>query len=184
MFKKFFSSLTLFCLLIGQTNAATGNSLKAAFDELNYSLTVEWDQKDNAFYNQAQEKFARAVKELQAQGLTNKQLMDFAVSSVNDEKLAKDIQTALSMVMINKMSQTQAHKYVTDMLAKSYTKGASWNGGVGAAIGTIIVIVAVVAVALVVSGNARVKDGCYEVYQCDDYCSAGVCYEDCYYECI
>src|SRR5690349_5111044 len=114
MFKKFFTTVTLFCLLVGQSNAATGNNLKAAFDELNYSLNVEWDQKDKAFYNQAQEKFAKQVKALQAQGLSNKELMDFAVSSVKDEKVAKDIQTALSMVLINNMSQTEAHKYVTD----------------------------------------------------------------------
>lgn len=183
MFKKFLAIVSLICLFVVQANAATGNGLKAAFDDLNYSLSVEWDQKDNDFYNKAQAKFANAVRDLQSKGLTNKELIDFAVSSVKDEKLAKDINTALSLVVINKMSQQEAHKYVTDMVSKSYDRGASWNGGAGAAIATVLVIVAVVAVALVITGDARVEDGCYQVYQCTDYCSAGVCYQDCGYDC-
>ncbi len=183
MFKMIFSLISLFCLLVVQANAATGNNLKAAFDELNYSLSVEWDQKDNAFYNKAQAKFAQSVRELQAQGMTNKELMDFAVSSVKDEKLAKEIQTALSMVVINKMSQAEAHKYVTDMLGKSYNRGASWNGAAGAIL-TLVVVVAIVAAALVATGNARIQNDCYEIYTCENYCSAGVCYEECGYDCI
>lgn len=42
MFKKFFMSSLIFCLLITQANAATHNGLKSAFNELNYSLSVEW----------------------------------------------------------------------------------------------------------------------------------------------
>jgi hypothetical protein len=88
------------------------------------------------------------------------------------------------MVVINKMSQQEAHKYVTDMVSKSYDRGASWNGGAGAAIATVLVIVAVVAVALVITGNAKVDDGCYQVYQCTDYCTGGICYQDCGYDCV
>lgn len=182
MLKKFFVSSMVFCLLIVQANAATHNGLRAAFDELNYSLNVEWDQVDKAVYNKAQKKFANSLRSLQAQGLTNQEIISFALSEVKDAKLQRDLETAISMVMINKMNESEAHAYISDVLAKTQIKGASWNGG--AAIGTILVIALFVAVALIVTGNARVEEGCYQVYRCDDYCTGGVCYEDCYYECI
>lgn len=179
MCKKFFVSVIAFCLLTAQSFAVTNNGLKAAFDQLNYALTVEWDQTDRAFYNQQMEKFASALRD---SGVSQKEIVEFAVSQVKDEKIARDLRTAFTMVKINQMGQKEAQNYVVETLNKSYAQGASWNGG--AAIGGILLVVIVVAVALLVTGDARVEDGCYQVWTCDDYCAGGVCYQDCYYECI
>ena len=181
MCKKFMFSLIAFCLLTVQSFAVTNNGLKDAFDGLNYSLSVEWDQTDRAFYNKQMEKFATALR---SANVSNQELVEFTVSQVKDEKLANDLRTAFTMVQINKMDQKEAQKYVLDVMNKSYSQGASWNGG--AVIGGAIVVILIVAVALLATGDARINDGkdCYEVWTCDDYCTAGVCYEDCGYECI
>src|SRR5687767_9331344 len=102
MCKKFFVSVIAFCMLTVQSFAATNNGLKAAFDNLNYSLTVEWDQTDRAFYNQKMEDFAQSLR---AANVSNQELVEFTVSQVKDEKLAKDLRTAFTMVQINKMDQ-------------------------------------------------------------------------------
>ena len=181
MCKKIMVSLIAFCMLTVQSFAATNNGLKAAFDNLNYSLSVEWDQSDRNFYNAEMEKFAQSLR---AYNVTNQELVEFTVSQVKDQKLANDLRTAFTMVQINKMDQKDAQKYVMDVMNKSYSRGASWNGG--AVIGGALVVVLIVAVALLVTGDARISDSqdCYQVYTCDDYCSAGICYQDCGYECI
>lgn len=181
MCKKFIFSLIALCLLTVQSFAGTNNGLKAAFDDLNYSLSVEWNQTDRAFYTAQMEKFGKALR---TANVSNQELVEFTVSQVKDEKIANDLRTALTMVQINKMDQKEAQKYVVDVMNKSYSRGASWNGG--AVIGGAILVVIIVAVALLVSGDARINENeeCYEVYTCDDYCTAGVCYEDCGYECI
>ena len=181
MFKRFCLMMLAFTLLTVQANAATHNSLKAAFDDLNYSLSVEWDQTDKAFYDAKMDEFAKTVKELQAQGLTNQQLIDFTVSQVQDKKLAKDLETAFNMVVINKMSPTEAHKYVTEVMSNNYSRGASWGGEV--VLGAIGLVV-FVALAAVVVGSAKIEDGCYKIRHCDDYCVGSSCYTDCKYECI
>ncbi len=181
MCKKFMLSFIALCLLTVQSFAVTNNGLKAAFDGLNYSLSVEWDQTDRAFYNQQMEKFAQAVR---AANVSNQELVEFTVSQVKDEKLANDLRTAFTMVQINKMDQKEAQKYVMDIMNKSYSQGASWNGG--AVIGGAIVVILIVAIALVATGDARINEDeeCYEVWTCEDYCAGGICYEDCGYECI
>lgn len=181
MCKKILVSLFAFCIFTVQSFAVTNNGLKAAFDNLNYSLSVEWDQTDRGFYNSEMEKFAQALR---TANVSNQELVEFTVSQVKDEKLANDLRTAFTMVQINKMDQKEAQKYVMDVMNKSYAQGASWNGG--AVIGGAIVVVLIVAIALLATGDARINDNkdCYEVYTCDDYCTAGVCYEDCGYECI
>lgn len=181
MFKKFLFSMLAFTLLVVQANAATHNTLKDAFDDLNYSLTVEWDQKDKAFYNSQMDKFAGIVKELQAQGMSNQELVEFTLSQVKDQKLAKDLETAFNMVVINKMSPAEAHKYVTDVMSNSYSRGASWAGEVVLGAIGLVIFVALVAV---VAGKAKIEDGCYKVYTCEDTCFGNACYTECDYRCL
>lgn len=183
MFKKLTAFAMIFCFLIVNAHATTNNGLKAAFDELNYALTVEWDQKDQEFYKSQMEKFNSTLNSLQKSGMSNQEMIDFTLSQLKDENMKKDLKTALMMVQINQMNQKEAQKYVTDVMNNSYSRGASWGGEI---IVGAIVLVLIVAVAAIVAGKARVNEdqGCYEVWKCDNYCSGNFCYEDCYYECI
>lgn len=183
MFRKFFVFSMIIVLFTTQANAATHNNLKHAFDELNYALTVEWDQTDRAFYQSQVDKFSGALDELQKQGISNQELIQFAVDQVKDESMKRDLRTELNMVVITKMSKSEAQRFVTDIMNKSYSRGASWNGG--AVIG-VVVFVILIAVVAIIAGKARVidNDGCFEVWTCDDYCTGKVCYEDCRYECV
>lgn len=182
MFKRFFVLTMLFVFTAVQANASTHNNLKAAFDELTYSLTVEWDQQDKAFYNAQTAKFAAEVRELQAQGMSNQELIDFTVSQIKDENLARDLKNVFAAVTINNMTSEEAAKYVSEMMKNTYGQGANWSGG--AAIGAVIGVIFFVAVAAIVFGYARPGQGCYEVYRCDQYCNGVYCYDDCGYKCI
>ncbi len=189
MFKKFISLMLVLSIFTVQAQAATNEGLKVAFNELNYALTTEWDQKDNAFYEAEMKKFAATVRDLQAKGLTNAQLIDFAKSEIKDAKAAQDLETAMSMIQINKMSTGEASKYVLDTMKKSYSSGASWNGEVFIYLAVGVLIVAI-AVALA-SGNVSTGysgNSCYyrDIYVCDTYCYDDYwygysCYDDCYY---
>lgn len=181
MLKKLFAFSIISCLFMVQAHATAQNGLKAAFDELNYALTVDWDQNDRNFYDSQMEKFKTNLNSLQEQGLSNQDLVNFTLSQVKDEKLAKDLETAFTMISINKLSQSEAQRYVTDVMNKSYSRGASWGGEV---IVAAIVLILIVAVAAIVAGKAKVDDGCYKVRVCEDYCTGNLCYEDCDWKCV
>jgi hypothetical protein len=179
----------VFALFAVQANASTHEGLKAAFDELNYALTVEWDQQDKNFHGEQMKKFASAVRELQAKGLTNAQMIDFVKSEVKNAQVAKDLETAFNMIQINKMSSDEANKYILETMKKSYSSGASWSGEVFIylAVGVLVVALAVA----IANGNVRSGGGvgCYNYYVCDTYCYNDwywgyTCYDDCYYTCF
>jgi hypothetical protein len=191
MFKKLIAMmLVLSTLTVQAANASTTDGLKAAFDELNYSLTVEWDQKDKEFHATQMKNFTASIRDLQSKGLTNAQLVDFAKSQVKNAQVAKDLETALNMIQINKMSGAEANKYILETMKKSYSAGASWNGEVFIylAVGVLIV-----ALAVAIAGGSSSSNGgnggnnCYyeDVYVCDTYCYDDyygyTCYDDCYY---
>lgn len=188
MFKKFVTLLMVVSIFTGSATASSQNGLKAAFDELNYSLVVEWDQKDKDFYTQEMKKFSAKLRELQAKGLTNSQLMDFVKSEVKDQKVAKDLETAFNMISINKMSSEEASQYMVDTMKRSYSTGASWNGDVLLYAGVALLLVAA---AIALGGSSTGTGGgyyCSDYYVCDtvcyyDYVWGYTCYDDCYWSC-
>ncbi len=171
MFKKFITLMMVMAIFTVQAHATTQNGLKAAFDEMNYALTVEWDQKDQSFYENQLKSFTATVRELQKSGLTNAQMIEFAKTQVKDAKVAKDLETAFSMITINKMSSEEASRYMMESMKRSYSNGASWNGDVLVylAVGLLIVALAVG----LSSGNVSSGGGYYD--------GGYTCYDDCYY---
>jgi Skp family chaperone for outer membrane proteins len=188
MFKRLLSTLMLSCLFVVQANAASNNSLKKAFDEFNYSVTVEWDQKDQTVYNTAVNKFQKVLKGLQAQGLTNEELVKFAKTRVLDAKLGKDLDTLMKTVEVNKMNESDARKYVLGTMDSTVSQGASWSGD-GLVVGIVVValiLVIVVAASTPTSGTGGGYYGgsdCSDEYVCYDYYDDyGYWYSDCYWE--
>lgn len=191
MFKKFITLMLVLSIFTVQANASTTDGLKAAFDELNYALTVEWDQQDKDFHEQQLKTFAAKIRELQAKGLTQAQMVDFAKSQIKDAKVAKDLETAFNMIQINRMTTAEANKYILDTVKRSYSSGASWNGEVFVylAVGVLVVALAIaIAGSTPASGGYNGGSNCYYdyVYICDDYCYYDywgyyTCYSDCYY---
>ncbi len=179
-------------LAITTTSAFAGSNagLKSAFDELNYSLTVEWNQKDKTVYDAQMNKFKASLKELQANGLTNADLIAFVKTEVKDAKVARDMETAFTMIQLQKMNASDAANYMTETMKKSYSVGASWNGDAVMYIGLGVLLIAV-GLAVAAGGYSGGNGGgnyCEEVYVCDTYCYNDyywgyTCDETCGYEC-
>src|SRR5690606_33381384 len=110
--KRLVSLVLLTALISVQANAASSNSLKQAFDELNFSLSVEWDQKDRDFYAEATKEFQDKVAELQKEGLSNAELLDFAKTQIKDSKVQKELETALNLIQVNMLSEKEARKLI------------------------------------------------------------------------
>jgi hypothetical protein len=194
VFKSFISFLLIFSVFTVHAQASTVEGLKKAFDELHFSLEHDWDQQDRSFYEAQMKKFNQELRNLQAQGLTSDQLLDFAKSQTKNPQMGKDLETAFTMIKINKMSSSEANRYVLDVMKKSYSRGASWTGEVFiyAAIGILIVALAI-GLASGASGSSSSSGGgysssCYydDIYLCDTYCYDDywygyTCYDDCYW---
>lgn len=197
MFRRLFSLFVVFALVSVSAHATSRSGLKQAFDELNYALTVEWDQQDKDFHNAQLKKFSQTLQELKREGLTNAELLSFIKDEVKDQRIARDIETAFNMIQINKMSNDEATNYMIETMRKSYSAGASFNGEVFLYLGVGLLVVAA-AIALAGSGGGSSSsssssdyyytcyDSCYpQYYECGSYyypqtCSYTVCDTICY----
>lgn len=174
LFKKFITLSIL--ILTFQTMASTPinhlNELKAAFDRLNYSIQVEWDQKDKLFYNAKVNEFKATVEALQEKGLTNEELIEFVKRNIKDENIAQDIDKLFDLIQTSSMTKAEARKFIIDYVGQNYTQGASWMGSTSAAILIVGLLIALAVVAT--AGTTIYYDGpyrnyCYDEYECYDY---------------
>ncbi len=154
--KAFIHCALAFLFLSTQVMASPVNGLKEAIDELNYSLTVEWDQADPAFYEEQKEIFKQRVVALSEQGASNDQLMHTALQLVKDEGQKKEVEVLFSKILNGQMDDESMANSIMNLSENMYSSGASWNGRTTIA---VIAIVAVAAVASIVYANINTSRG-------------------------
>jgi hypothetical protein len=183
--KKLLTLFLAFSILTLEAQARVPSGLKAAFDELNYALSVQWDQKDKEFQAQALEKFSAKVAQLQEQGLTGQEMIEFVHSQIKDQRLARDLETTFSMIQINKMTSQEAHDYVSQVLKNTYSSGASW---ISDPVVNLVFTLAVVVITIRFANYLNTVYGrsCYsqDVIECVPYCYDDAqwgdnCFNDC-----
>jgi len=174
--KRFISLFLMFSFL--QVHAALpishAKALSSALDRLNYSLTVEWDQKDEDFYKEQQLIFKNTLKELRAKGMSNTEMVNLVAKKMKKQNMVKEMTELLSVIKFNQLSTSEAQAYIMASLNDQYAQGASWIGTSGAPHFGIAVIVILVIVMLTYdtsgsSYNGSTPSDCYDEYVCHDY---------------
>jgi hypothetical protein len=140
---------TLFFAVVFATTATAStigaDAVRSAIQEFNYSVSVEWDQQDPAFYQAQVEKLKAELAQLKEQGVTSAQIAEAAVSGVKDAKLAQEMKEALVSIEASKLSLEEAQAMVLEAARNTNARGASWSSDVFVWIGPVIGIALVIA---------------------------------------
>jgi hypothetical protein len=164
--KKLVALVLLLCLSLN-TFAASGSiqELSNAIDDYQYAMSVEWDQKDQAFKEKQVKMLQEKMQELMGQGLSEAEVMQFL-----EEKMGSKVNLAAMKLKISMMKETSSAKEMMKMLlndpAQFYTKGASWNGSIFQS--DVIIVVAIIAGIILLGLLAQPE---YELgnYECTRY---------------
>jgi len=156
-------------------------TLDSAISNLQYGLTVEWDQKDLSQQKKILDAFAADVETLKKNGVSDEQIFKSLSSSAFDAQTAKDIESLAKYAKEKKLSQTEIRKLIVEYANKSQKMGTSWSGE--ATLGIVLGIILVVVLVAALTGGVHVSsngggytcyDECYYddwgYYYCDTYC--------------
>ena len=164
---------------------AQNATLDQAIQNLQFALTVEWDQKDSNFRNEVMKQFQIEVTKLEKSGMTREQILTELKTKVLDSRTAADLDKVIQLSKDQKVSKEEIRKIVTSNIERSQRTGASWQGDSAGTVIAAVVIVAIVVLIIVAASNSRsttvyVDDGYYyddNYYYDDDYY-----YYDCYWD--
>lgn len=160
---RFLSLLLAFSLMIPASHAST-EGLSRAFNELDYKLNVDSRATDPAHREAAQAQFAAEVRDLKAQGLTNQDLIAFAVARTPNRQAAAQLEQALTTIDVQNLSTGAALELVQPILARP--QGAAYLGDV--LLGGALLVVIIIAVVALVNDDGG-SDEPREEDQCNDY---------------
>ncbi len=169
-------SLTLSFSIFAQTS-----KLGALIDEHQYFITVEWDQKDKAIYEEKSGEFGRKFNELLAtEKLTRADVMEVLKSKLLNPKVADRLNFRLSLLPQNPGAEA-LQALVEETKKDLYAQGTSWNGEIDWEMTGILVGIGLVILLAGWYGQTQAKAKTYcdyvpTAYGCKDYVDQGTYY--------
>lgn len=170
---KFISFLLLFCFISNAfASTAAIQKFERQLDEFNYSLTVEWDQKDEAFYDKITKAFQEELKTMyEKEGLSSEDVMLILEGRIKDKKVLEAMKLKAALT---KKGATPLEIMESIKKDQIYVRGASWNGS---KVEWLLGGLAVVVVAILVGHSSWWSDN----HVCTKYDQAEQCVDE--YDC-
>lgn len=169
--------VSLFVALCFSVNvmASTGTvqELERHLDDYHYALSVDWDQKDQKFYDaKTNEFFAKIQKLIKEDGLSKDQIMTLVNNKVPNKAVVDALKLKLSLLAKGSSAEELA-VIVKESSKDFYVQGASWNGSVVFPVAIGLLVAAVIGYSIWWDAN----------HECVAYESQYVCntYNNCHY---
>jgi hypothetical protein len=143
---RFVSLLVAFCFSLNvMASTGTVQELERSMDDFHYALSVEWDQKDQAFYEAQTKIFFEKMNDLIVNGgLTQDEILKLVESKSKNKAAIEALKLKLSLLPKN-LSTTELADIVKQNAKDFYAEGASWNGYVVYSVVLGVVIIGAIA---------------------------------------
>lgn len=128
---RIISLLVAFCFSLNvMASTGTIQELERHMDDLHYSLSVEWDQEDQVFYEAKTKAFFEKVGSLiSEQGLSKDDILKLVEAKARNKASLEALKLKVSMLPKN-TSPEELAAIVKEAAKEMYSEGASWNGHV------------------------------------------------------
>jgi hypothetical protein len=180
---RFLSLLVAFCFSLNvMASTGTVQELERVLDDYHYSLVVEWDQKDQSFYDaKTTALFSQLEKLIKEEGLTQAQMMTVIEKKSGNKKMIEALKLKMS-IMGKGVTALELSQIVKDSSHDMYSQGASWNGEVVFYVSIGLLVAAVVGYSIWWENN-HVCVAYENEYVCNTYnnCSYSSGYYDPYF---
>ncbi len=119
--------LGLVCLVFSiQAFAGTGSGIAELIKAYQFSVLVEWDQKDPQFLEMKQAEFSRGIESLIAEGHQPRDLLAESLQLIPNQAVRRQLSEA-SQLSGNAMSAEELTQYFEQQLGSMTVQGSSWS---------------------------------------------------------
>ena len=134
--------------------------LAKVFNKFRYDMSVEWDQNDPYFKQNAEKELEISLLSLKSEGITEKDILSYMEKSLLDQKTLNEYRKMMSAMKKQGLSDEQASVQAQKFMEKSIAQGASFGGSGGGRGGSFVVIavIIVVVVTVIVLGHGKKPD--------------------------
>lgn len=123
--------------------------IKNVFDQYRFRMTVEWDQKDQAFAAQAQAEFKNALLSLTEKGISLQEVQTYMMKTMLSDSSKQEYLSLVNTLKAQGKTDQEIAQVAGNFMSKNYQTGASYSAGASGSWKWAAIVVAVVAVAVV-----------------------------------
>lgn len=123
--------------------------IESVFNKFRYDMTVEWDQKDPYFKENAQKELEDSLLNLKKRGVSEEQIQNYMMKNMLSEAAKKDYENLLTTIKKQGLSEEEAAEQVMNFMAKNYKEGVGFSGGASGGYSRLGVLVGVIIVGVV-----------------------------------
>jgi hypothetical protein len=139
---KLISFILLMCFslnILADSNVMP--ELEKAFDDYQYAITVDWDQKDQNVYEQKTQEFYQTLAKLTTQkGLTSAAVLELAQKKLGNQKEFEAMKLRMSILTNKASSPEELAQILSDNAKDFYKQGASWSSEVYIELGVGLIV--------------------------------------------
>lgn len=132
------------------TSAQVSSSIEEVFQKFQYAMAVEWDQRDEAFKQNAEKDLVKGLLALIETGVTLEQIQSYMQKTLLSEQAQQHYQRLVDAMRGQNLSQEEITAKTMEFVTKNNFQGLSFNGEGGGGGGhgkwTLIVVVVIVVV--------------------------------------
>jgi hypothetical protein len=142
---RIISLLVAFCFSLNvMASTGTVQELERVLDDYHYSLSVEWDQRDQQFYDsKTKDFFGKLEKLITTEGLSKDQMMNLVEKKVNNKNVVEALKLKMSLLAKGASAEDLA-RMIQDSTKEMYATGASWNGEVVRTVAIVLLVAAII----------------------------------------
>ncbi len=128
------------------STVSSQSKINEVFDRFHYTMSVEWDQKDEAFKAQAEADLFQAIQDLKASGISTSEIQNQMERQLLNGKGQAEYRRFVEALKAQNVSPDEAAELTTKFMEKNYAEGANFNGGGGRSPWKFVAAVLVIAV--------------------------------------
>jgi len=128
------------------STVSSQSKINEVFDRFHYTMSVEWDQKDEAFKAQAESDLLQAIQALKDSGVSVSEIQNQMEKQLLNGKGQAEYRRFVDALKAQNVSPDEAAALTTKFMEKNYAEGANFNGGGGRTSWRFVAAVLVIAV--------------------------------------
>lgn len=139
----------ILCLLLS-FNALAGSliEIEKGLDDYHYAITVEWDQKDQKFYDEKTQVFFDVIQTSLSAGVTKEDILSLVEKKSTNHANFQALKLKMSLLSPQATSSNELAELLKNSSTDFYRRGVSWDGDVMAYVGLGIVFAALLSYAI------------------------------------
>ena len=127
----------------------SSKQIENVFKKFQYETTVNWDQKDPIYLEDAQKDLINSLEDLKMSGVTDEQIQDYMLKNITNDNARRDYVKLIETMKKQGISGEEAAEKMMEFMKKNHVQGVGFAGGASGGYNRVGIVLGIIVVGVV-----------------------------------